>query len=78
MTRTNTPDEDRRAHERAHARAEQAAERLDTANLGERAAPAVLGAELAAERRPREESETARSLERATAGRDGGAREVEP
>jgi hypothetical protein len=78
MTRTNTPDEDRRAAERAASRPERAAERLDTANLGENVAPAMLGAELAAERRPREESETAQALERATRGRGRDAREVEP
>ena len=69
MTRTNTPAEDiealnRRMHApedrrtRRHEAHAEAASRRDVS-------PARLGAELAAEDRPRDESETAESLKRA-------------
>ena len=78
MTRTNTPDEDRLARERAANRPEQAAERLDAAHPGEDVAPARLGAELAAERMPREASGTVEGPEQPARGRGRTAREVEP
>ena len=71
MTRTNTPDEEiealnRRMHEPEDSRARRHEAQAEAATRRD-IPPARLGAELAAEDRPRDESETADALKRAAA-----------